>query len=198
MKSLILKDLFNITHHVKTLLFILVVFAFAFQPVQYVCMVTVIAGSLIATTFSIDEYSKWMRYAMIMPVSGKELVGAKYLVQLIFSLMDVLAGGILGLASGLLFHRLTLQISEIIPVMVAAFAAIFVSMFLGSIMIPFIFRFGAEKGRLFLLAAVFVPVGILFLVYQMVNALGITFSEQILYVFLFGSPFLVLLWTYGS
>ena len=39
---------------------------------------------MIVTTFSFDDNSKWTRYAMIMPVSKKELVGGKFIVLAIF------------------------------------------------------------------------------------------------------------------
>ena len=79
MKSLVLKDLFNIGHNAKSMLFILVAFAAAFIPFSgvegYIFECAILCSMMIVTTFSFDDNSKWTRYAMIMPVSKKELVG---------------------------------------------------------------------------------------------------------------------------
>lgn len=75
MKSLVLKDLFNIGHNAKSMLFILVVFAVALIPFSgvegYIFVCAILCSMMIVTTFSFDDSSKWTRYAMIMPVSRK-------------------------------------------------------------------------------------------------------------------------------
>ena len=74
MKSLVLKDLFNIGHNAKSMLFILVVFAVALIPFSgvegYIFVCAILCSMMIVTTFSFDDSSKWTRYAMIMPVSN--------------------------------------------------------------------------------------------------------------------------------
>lgn len=75
MKSLILKDLYNIGHNEKSMLFILAVFAIALIPTSgvagYIFACAILCSMMIVTTFSFDDNSKWARYAMIMPVSKK-------------------------------------------------------------------------------------------------------------------------------
>lgn len=75
MKSLILKDLYNIGHNAKSMLFILVIFAVAFIPTSgvegYIFMCAILCSMMIVTTFSFDDTSKWTRYAMITPISKK-------------------------------------------------------------------------------------------------------------------------------
>ena len=82
MKSLVLKDLFNIGHNAKSMLFILVVFAVALIPFSgvesYIFVCAILCSMMIVTTFSFDDNSKWTRYAMIMPISKKELVIGKF------------------------------------------------------------------------------------------------------------------------
>ena len=89
MKSLVLKDLFNIGHNAKSMLFILVVFAVALIPFSgvegYIFVCAILCSMMIVTTFSFDDSSKWTRYAMIMPVSKKELdCPGKFMVLAIF------------------------------------------------------------------------------------------------------------------
>ena len=97
MKSLVLKDLFNIGHNAKSMLFILVVFAVALIPFSgvegYIFVCAILCSMMIVTTFSFDDSSKWTRYAMIMPVSKKELVAGKFMVLAIFCAIGSLFGG---------------------------------------------------------------------------------------------------------
>ena len=63
MKSLVLKDLFNIGHNAKSMLFILVVFAVALIPFSgvegYIFVCAILCSMMIVTTFSFDDSSKW-------------------------------------------------------------------------------------------------------------------------------------------
>ena len=106
MKSLVLKDLFNIGHNAKSMLFILVVFAVALIPFSgvegYIFVCAILCSMMIVTTFSFDDSSKWTRYAMIMPVSKKELVAGKFMVLAIFCAIGSLLGLIIGFIGGLI------------------------------------------------------------------------------------------------
>lgn len=57
MKSLILKDLYNIGHNTKSMLFILLVFAVAFIPTSgvgtYIFICGILCSMMIVTTFSL-------------------------------------------------------------------------------------------------------------------------------------------------
>ena len=61
MKSLVLKDLFNIGHNAKSMLFILVVFAVALIPFSgvegYIFVCAILCSMMIVTTFSFDDSS---------------------------------------------------------------------------------------------------------------------------------------------
>lgn len=100
MKSLILKDLYNIGHNAKSMLFILVVAAAALIPASgvmgYIIACAVLCSMMTVTTFSFDDSSKWARYAMIMPISKKDLVAGKFIVLAIFCIV----GSLFGLAAG--------------------------------------------------------------------------------------------------
>lgn len=65
---------------------------------------------MIVTTFSFDDSSKWTRYAMIMPVSKKELVAGKFMVLAIFCAIGSLFGLIIGFIGGLITHKIVLDI----------------------------------------------------------------------------------------
>lgn len=114
MKSLVLKDLFNIGHNAKSMLFILVVFAVALIPFSgvegYIFVCAILCSMMIVTTFSFDDSSKWTRYAMIMPVSKKELVAGKFMVLAIFCAIGSLFGLVVGSIGGLITNKITLDL----------------------------------------------------------------------------------------
>ena len=161
MKSLVLKDLFNIGHNAKSMLFILVVFAVALIPFSgvegYIFVCAILCSMMIVTTFSFDDSSKWTRYAMIMPVSKKELVAGKFMVLAIFCAIGSLFGLIIGFIGGLITHKIVLDIVGIGELLFLTLVAWVISLIFGSMSIPLVFKFGAEKGRVLLLVSFLIP-----------------------------------------
>ena len=137
MKSLVLKDLFNIGHNAKSMLFILVVFAVALIPFSgvegYIFVCAILCSMMIVTTFSFDDSSKWTRYAMIMPVSKKELVAGKFMVLAIFCAIGSLFGLIIGFIGGLITHKIVLDIVGIGELLFLTLVAWVISLIFGSI-----------------------------------------------------------------
>ena len=74
MKSLVLKDLFNIGHNAKSMLFILVVFAVALIPFSgvegYIFVCAILCSMMIVTTFSFDDSSKSAGCAAVLRYGG--------------------------------------------------------------------------------------------------------------------------------
>lgn len=176
MKSLVLKDLFNIGHNAKSMLFILVVFAVALIPFSgvegYIFVCAILCSMMIVTTFSFDDSSKWTRYAMIMPVSKKELVAGKFMVLAIFCAIGSLFGLIIGFIGGLITDKIVLDIVGIGELLFLTLVAWVISLIFGSMSIPLVFKFGAEKGRVLLLVSFLIPAGICFGIYQLLTMLG--------------------------
>lgn len=67
MKSLVLKDLYNVGHTARSMLFIMAVLAVAFLSTSgvegYIFMCAVLCSMMIVTTFAFDDASKWERTA---------------------------------------------------------------------------------------------------------------------------------------
>ena len=200
MKSLILKDLYNIGHNEKSMLFILVVFAIALIPTSgvagYIFACAILCSMMIVTTFSFDDNSKWARYAMIMPVSKKDLVVGKFIVLAIFCLVGSLFGLVVGLIAWLSIKSVSLELSGIGELLFLALTAWVVSIILGSMSIPLVFKFGAEKGRVLLLISFLFPVALCFGIYQLFVILGIELTEHFMFVLLCCSPIIALVWCY--
>lgn len=201
MKSLILKDLYNIGHNAKSMLFILVVFAVTFIPTSgveaYIYVCAVLCSMMIVTTFSCDDICNWTRYAMITPVSRKDLVMAKFIVLAIFCAIGSLFGLVLGPIGGLILKNVSFDLAEIGRLLFLTLTAWGISFLLGSISIPLVFKFGAEKGRVLLLVSFLIPAAICFGIYRLLMMLGIEITDQLVFILLCCSPIAVFLWCYA-
>lgn len=198
MKSLILKDLYNIAHNAKSMLFFLVVFAVAFIPTSgiagYIFVSAIVCSMMIVTTFSFDDASKWTRYAMIMPISKRDLVVGKFIVLAVFCGLGVLSGLLIGSISGVIMRQVLFSPAGMGEMFLLSLAAWAISFVLGSMSIPLAFRFGAEKGRVLLLVSFLVPAAICFGIYQLLIILGIELTDQLVFVLLCCSPVFALAW----
>jgi len=199
MKSLILKDLYNISHNAKSMIFMLLFFAFIFIPTNgpetYIITSGVLCSMMIVTTFSFDDHSKWVKYAMITPVTRKALVISKFIVLLIFSAIGAINGLIIGIIGGGIVSKVDLNnISSILPLLFTAVLSLVIGEVYGSISIPLLFKFGAEKVRILSLVALIIPAAICFGIYKLLILVGVVFTEQIIFILLFCSPVIVIAW----
>lgn len=200
MKSLILKDLYNIGNSVKSLLFTFVVIAVGFIPTSnfsgYIIMCAIICSMMISTTFAFDDYCKWTRYAMIMPVSKKDLVTGKFIVLSIFCMLGTLFGLVVSLMVGLVMGKVTFDFAGIIEMLFFAMVALAISLVIGSTSIPLIFKFGTEKARMLLVASLLIPAGVCFGIYQLLGIFGINLTEQFIILLICCSLIIALFWCY--
>lgn len=200
MKSLILKDLYNIGHNAKSMLFMLIVFAVILIPssgVQgYIFVSAILCSMMIVTTFSFDGNSKWTRYAMILPVSKKDLVFGKFIVLAIFCVIGSLFGMTLGAIAGVAMKKISFDVGGIFELLFLALVACVISLVTGSVSIPLVFKFGAEKARVLLVVSVLLPLGICLGIYQILIMLGVVITDQFVFVLLCCSPLIALVWCY--
>lgn len=197
MKSLVLKDLYNIGHNIKSTIFILLMFRILFissDVLTYVLVCNMLCIMMIFTTFSFDETSKWVRYALVMPVSRKDVVLGKFITLAIFSVIGTLFGIILGSLGGFLTHNLSFNPQEIGMLLIHSFAACGFSLICGSISIPLMFKFGSEKGRILITLALLIPLAIGYGAYQLLAVLGIQFTNKFMILLLCCAPLFVLIW----
>ena len=113
MKSLVLKDLFNIAHNAKSMAIILLLFAAIFIPSSgaegYLFISAILCSMMIVTTFAFDDACKWPRYALTMPMSKRDLVRGKFAVLAIFCTVGTVLGLLLGAVGGLLARKVSLE-----------------------------------------------------------------------------------------
>ncbi|MGM1049297.1 MAG: ABC-2 transporter permease [Bacillota bacterium] len=200
MKSLVLKDLFNIGHNAKSMFLMLLVFAFVLVPLagleSYIIASGILCSMMIVTTFVFDDNSKWTKYAMIMPFSKKELVASKFIVLLIFSAIGVVVGLILGTIGGVITHKIAFNAESITTLLFMTLAGLVIAEIFGSMSIPLVFKFGAERGRMLLLVSFLVPAAICFGIYQVLVVLGVSLTDQLIFILICCSPLIALIWNY--
>lgn len=200
MKSLILKDLYNIGHNAKSMLLILLVFAIglimASGVESYIISSGVLCSMMIVTTFTFDDHCKWSKYALVMPICKKDIVKAKFIVLIIFCIAGICVGTIFGVAGGVAMHKMALSMEGIVTMLFMGFVRLIVSVIFGSMSIPLVFKYGAEKGRMLLLISFAVPLGICFMVYEILMMLGVKITDQLIFTILCASPLIAAIWIY--
>ncbi len=157
-----------------------------------------LCSMMIMTTFSFDNISKWEKYALVMPITKKDLVTAKFLTLIIFSVFGAVTGFVLGIAGGVVFKSFHINSpEEWITLLAVAGIGMVIGIFFGSLVIPLLFKFGAEKARMLSIAAFAAPAAIGMALYKLLDMFGIPLSEKFITNLLYLSPLLVIVWVYA-
>lgn len=146
MKGLLLKDFYMIIKYFKSYLLILVVFIavsffssenffFSFYPCLF-------AGMIPVTLLGYDERSKWSSYCGALPYTKAQIVSGKYLIGL-FAQLAVIA-----LSSVAQAVRMNIDGTFNFKSYFSLLAFFPLLSCFSSIVLPFIFRLGVEKGRI--------------------------------------------------
>lgn len=147
MKGLIRKDLYQIAKYCRSILIVMVIFLFAATMnstswffIFYPCL---LCGMIPVTLLAYDERSHWDQYVLTLPVSRKEIVTGKYLISagaVLFSLILALTvAGIRSAGAGTFTAEKLISLGSVIFAAAAATS---------SLTLPFVFKWGVEKGRI--------------------------------------------------
>lgn len=153
MRGLLLKDFYMLKTHFRAFLILdlVMIFAPCFMPgtdfmLLYPCLLT---GMIPMTLISYEEKEKWNVYACTLPYDRRQIVTGKYVLSAIFGtalpLLTVLVQAILALSRGTLS-----------PLALCALAGTLFSVCVipTALLLPFLYRFGTEKGRLLYLLTI--------------------------------------------
>lgn len=151
MLGLIKKDLLLLKGNVK--LFIIIFFICItisltgeFNITFFLPFITIM---LFISTFNYDDYNNWNAYAVTLPQGRKSIVKCKYISGIILTLLSMIVGLIIYLLQICSINSFSL--SKIGTSLVGGIIAIVLII---SIMLPLIFKFGIEKGRILLFVLV--------------------------------------------
>lgn len=198
MKSLILKDLYNISHNSKVILVMLLWFALTILPQSstesYIVICCLLCSMMVVTTFSYDENSKWVKYALILPLSKKDYVRSKFIILLIFSLIGAAFGLVFGSVVGIVLHKFTGSFMEaLLSQLFMTLIGLAISVTFGSFTIPLLFKYGAEKARMMMLLSFGLPAVLFLGIYKLLDTLGIPVTDQTFVTGLRLTPFAAIL-----
>ena len=196
MKSMVLKDLYNIKCNAKSVLvsFLVLAVAMASTGVGVLYSGAILCSSLIVSTFAYDDRCDWAKYAVVMPISRNELVAGKYAMLTLLVVGGMAVSFRASLVSNAITGQIPLNQSGLQELLISTLAALVFALVYGSIAIPLILRFGAEQGRILLLVALLVPAAVCFAVYQVGKWMGIVLTDQGVVLLVCGAAVAALVW----
>ncbi len=199
MKSLVLKDIYNIGSTAKSLILIFLVFTLclpSFGVTGYIFAVSMVVGMLNITTFNFDNACKWDKFALVMPVSRNQVVLSKFITLMLFSGAGTLFAMVIGITGGFIMGELVAFDSRFFETLAFGIAAFAVANVIGSLSIPLIIKYGPETARFLTLGSALIPVGIGIGVYFLLKALGVVFTDQLIFILICCSPAIAFVWNF--
>ena len=151
MKGLFLKDILNLMQQAKIMLLVIgvwIVIGITGDNASFIggaMMILAFIAPINAIAY--DESANWDRYALTMPISRRSLVLSKYLLSFMFSV----AGALLSMLVNVLMDGHFWESLQTSAMLACA------GMIFASLILPVLFRFGVEKGRLIITALVMLP-----------------------------------------
>lgn len=144
MLGLIKKDLSLLKGNIKIILLITIVYLAMSKGKmdQFAFLLSFISIMFSLSTFSYDAYNHWDTFACALPNGRKNIVLSKYLSGII----SLLFTSIFLLITGLIINTFISKIilNDLLTLMLISSLVVLI---IESIMYPFIFKFGIEKGR---------------------------------------------------
>lgn len=175
MKGLIIKDLLFLKNNMKTFLIILLAFAIiAISSENYSFMIYTIPFFLVMmtiSTFNYDEFNNWNSYCLTLPISRKKIVQSKYLFTIFLAIIGIILSALIIIIFKSINQSLNLE--EQISNFSGSFFA--VSLII-SILYPLIYKFGSEKGRIFIFIIVIGISIILGVIFSLLEQLSINYQ----------------------
>lgn len=157
MKGLLLKDFYMLWKHCRVYLFlILFLTGISFFVDDYNILLfypCLIVGMIPTVLLSYDETSRWNEYCKLLPYKPSHIVLSKYLIGLFaqcFAVLFVVSSQAVWMA----VNRIPMTWELFVPTPVI----LCMSLIPAAFSLPFVYRFGVEKGRILYL----IMIGILF------------------------------------
>jgi len=151
MKGLLFKDILNLRQQGKVYLVIIsiwLVIGIMNQDATFFAGVMMIFSLLVpVSAIAYDERAKWDKFALTMPLSKLDLIASKYLLSLLCAGLS----GILAIIVGLAISGDTKE------VLMSVSALMSLGVIFTSFILPIIFKFGVEKGRLVVMVLFLAP-----------------------------------------
>lgn len=145
MKGLLYKDFCLMKKHCRAYLFVVVFILFAaimeedgLFMLLYPC---ILSGMMPVSLLGYDERSGWDRYSGTLPYTKAQIVSAKYIVGLIMQALVMALSAAAQLCRIVRFGDAGVPLGVLMAIMITA------SFMSVGLCMPFMFKFGVEKGR---------------------------------------------------
>ena len=156
MKGLLLKDWYMCIRYCRAFLVLvgvfLVVSFFENDNFFFQLYPTMIASIIPMSLISYDERDRWTVYSGTLPYTRRQLVSAKYLIGLFFGAFSFLVS----LAAFAVF-MITSDTFSIESFLFIAVRLLVLGLIGPTFLLPFVFKFGAEKGRIIFYVMIGLP-----------------------------------------
>lgn len=147
MKGLLLKDFYMSVKYCRAFMLIIVVFIaisfFGDENTFFLSFPALIAGMIPVTLIAYEERCKWTVYSQTLPITRAQTVSSKYIVSLISIVAVIILATIVQAIRAANLGQF--DIEGFAALMFALFA---ISLIVPGILLPLIFKFGSEKGRI--------------------------------------------------
>ncbi|MDD2483961.1 MAG: ABC-2 transporter permease [Eubacteriales bacterium] len=157
MKGLLIKDLINLKKQGMIIGVLIVFYAvlgfWTHDSSMMGAVMAVLAAMMPITSMAYDEKAKWDKYALSMPVSRRDIVLGKYLLGILFSAVVF----IVNIAFNLIVNNgESLKEIALLSGALSGLALVYMAL-----VMPVLFRFGVEKGRLLMMMLLFGATGLI-------------------------------------
>lgn len=172
MLGLIKKDLLIIKNNLKLIGILLIIFfLMTLQDkfditlaLPFIVMIYLFVIALFISTFNYDDFNKWNAYAVTLPNGRKNVVKSKYITSIILVISTLMV--ILPLNYLITLINDGLEFSKIASLILGMTTGI---IFVEAVMLPIIFKYGTEKGRIGLFALSISITGIITIVSKKID-----------------------------
>jgi hypothetical protein len=145
-KGLLLKDIFTLEKQMRILLIIIV--GFALIPASSMINFTMMYALIIPiSSFGYDERAKWDRLMRMMPIPERSIILSKYVLG--YSFVGLIS--VIMLIAQFGYHAFGYQdltLASYPDFLVNVIFMVFMALIGYAVLMPLIFKFGMEKGRL--------------------------------------------------
>lgn len=157
MKAMLYADWLNLRQSLRSMLLILVVFAFAAfawsGPMFFIMIVVMLSIMLPATLCASDQAYGWDKLSLSLPILRREVVGSKYLIGLVANLVLCALAAVLTAV-----YSAVDPSAPVTDNLLALFCGEVISLLLMGLMLAITFKFGVEKSRYILIGVVWIPI----------------------------------------
>ncbi|MDY3617737.1 ABC-2 transporter permease [Agathobaculum sp.] len=162
MKAMLYADWMNFRQTLKSLLFMIIVFAvaaFMWSGPSFFCMIVVMVSIMVPLTLcSADKAYGWDRLSLSMPILRRDVVGSKFVLSGLSSVLMTVVGCVLS-AVYCVIDRTSVLMENINAMLICEAVALV----LMGIILTAAVKWGIEKARYIMMACVWIPIIAVFL-----------------------------------